>query len=139
MDGLPEGQKVDARRRRWIAWDVDFLHEPLGRALLERFGRDGVTVFQAFLSECKRSPREGCFTYYGEADGLQRLGVGCSQPKDDAGQIWTLQDLWRWLRRRGQVKSKSSRTQVVVCSESWDAWQKRRPEHTNRRPLEAHT
>src|SRR5690606_41404139 len=65
----------DRRRRQWIPLSASFPFDTTGTRLLEEFGNDGIALWVAFLTACKRSPIQGRISYGSEAEGWAQLGL----------------------------------------------------------------
>jgi hypothetical protein len=105
----------DRRRRQWIPLSASFPFDTTGTRLLEEFGNDGIALWVAFLTACKRSPIQGRISYGSEAEGWAQLGLDPIEGLD-LDTFWTFTGRIKKTRRtrRGRITN-------VICT-VWGEW-----------------
>lgn len=128
---------TDARRRQWISWDVFFNTGTLGSTLREEYGVVGCWVFNSYLCACKKNSVQGRISYTSDAEALAIMGLPGLQLVNEAGEPFTLDDLWTFLARKRQIRRTRRGRITDVISTRWEQWQKppgKRDEHTTKTP-----
>lgn len=106
---------TDRRRRQWIPLSAAFPFDTTGTRILDEFGNEGLTLWVAFLTACKRAPIQGRISYGSEAEGWSQLGIDPVEGLD-LDTFWTFTGRIKKTRRtrRGRITN-------VVCT-VWEEW-----------------
>lgn len=114
---------MDQRRGRWIAFDASFYDNSVGVMLREKYGTAGLTVFSAFLCACKRNMVQGQIEYGTEADALAQMGLPGLELRNEMGEPFSLQELWRSLAAHKQITTSTRGRRKQIKSSNWTKWQ----------------
>lgn len=127
---------MDGRRRQWIAWDVFFNNGSLGSGIRERFGVCGMTVFQSFLSACKKSSVQGQMSYASDTEAFAVMGLPGLELVNEKGEEWSLDEFWTYLGQQKQIRRRRRGRITDVVSTRWGQWQNTpgRPKGDTRKP-----
>jgi hypothetical protein len=118
----PTTTAEDGRRRRWVAVDLD--DDARERALFERWGWAGPSLWLAFVRACKRAPVEGRVRFESEVQLAAELRVAGRELADAKGEPFTLAEFFRWTGERRWTRRRRWGWPAVEHA-GWDELQRR--------------
>lgn len=127
----------DGRRRQWLAVDVYYPSSKLALGLRERFGVNGVIVFDFFLRACKRNHVQGEMSYISEADFLNAIGLPGLALTNERGLSWSLDEFFTYLGQQKNTRRTRRGDITYVVSTRWERWENTRSRPRNIGPLPA--
>jgi hypothetical protein len=122
-DQVEYRSRSDGRRRRWIAVDIDLLHTPFGKTIMEEFATGGLVAWVSLLGAAKKSHIEGTVHYRSEEGLLAELGLLDVPLVRPDGEPWRMET---YLKRLGQLRKVRNRRRGgvrYVTVVRWALWQ----------------